>query len=221
MFTAVIYATMLPMSTSRRYHHGDLRAALLTATRNVLADVGLEGLSLREVSRIAGVSHAAAYNHFADKGALLQAVVAAAFERLGAELRQARDRAAPRDAYGVLIEIGIAYVRFAYLNRADFRIMFRPELCGAVDPAEARRNEEAYSILVETVEACQAGATVVPGSPAPLVLAAWSMVHGLASLIVDGPDPNLAPTLEAAETLARQCAGLLGSGLRRAAPAAP
>jgi len=200
------------MSTSRAYHHGDLRAALLASTRELLADVGVEGLSLREVSRMTGVSHAAAYNHFRDKASLMRAVVDAAFIRLTSEL--ARARAAAKDPFESLQRIGVAYVRFAYRNPAEFRIMFRPELCGvAAAPQAQPETGNAYGVLVEAVRACQAAGAIAPGPSEPVVLAAWSMVHGLASLIVDGPDPALAPTIAAAEKIARQCTDALRDGL--------
>ena len=199
------------MSTSRAYHHGDLRAALLEKARTVLAAEGVEGLSLREVARQAGVSHAAVYNHFRDKAGLVGAVVDAAFVRLATDL--ARARASTSDPFDALQREGVAYVRFAYRNKADFKIMFRPELCGLAAQEQPQKKSAAYEILVETVRACQAAGSIAPGPPEPAVLAAWSIVHGLSSLIVDGPDPALAPTLASAEKLARQCGDVLRYGL--------
>jgi len=199
------------MSTSRAYHHGDLRATLLETTRALIAEVGVEGLSLREVSRLAGVSHAAAYNHFRDKASLVRAVVDAAFVRFAKEL--ARARSSTSDPFEALQRIGVAYVRFAYRNAAEFRIMFRPELCGFLSPDVPNDNDDAYRVLVEAVRTCQTSGAIAPGPSEPLVLVAWSMVHGLSSLIVDGPDPNLAPTLVSAEKLARQCGDALRYGL--------
>lgn len=211
MLTVVTYATIWAMSTSRPYHHGDLRETLLQTTRALLADVGVEGLSLREVSRLSGVSHTAAYNHFRDKASLVRAVVEAAFVRLATDL--ARARASTTDPFVALQRIGVAYVRFAYRNRAEFRIMFRPELCGVASADKATRNGNAYTVLVETIRTCQASGAIPPGPSEPIALAAWSMVHGLSSLIVDGPDPTIAPTLAAAEKRARQCGDALRFGL--------
>ena len=203
------------MSTSRTYHHGALRDALLETTRTLLADVGADGLSLREVSRRAGVSHAAAYNHFRDKAALVRAVVEAAFARLVVEMAEARDRA--REPRAALRAIGLAYVRFAYRFPAEFRIMFRPELF-AHDDEKADGGGRAHAILVEAVEACQRAGAIDPGPVGPPVLAAWAVVHGLASLIIDGPDPGIAPTLADAEALARSCLATMASGLETRAP---
>jgi AcrR family transcriptional regulator len=199
------------MSTSHAYHHGNLRAALLETTRAILAEGGVEGLSLREVSRRTGVSHAAAYNHFRDKASLVRAVVDGAFQRLAADMRGARSGTS--DRFEALRRIGVAYVRFAYQNRTDFKIMFRPELCAMRESQQTRDEDDGYRLLVEAIAECQAAGAIAPGPAEPLVLAAWSMVHGLSSLIVDGPDPSLAPNLIAAETLARTCIDALIHGL--------
>src|SRR5271165_5831849 len=113
----------------RAYHHGDLRRALLHAAEDVLATEGLNGLTLREVARKAGVSHNAPYNHFADKAALIAAVVEDAFKLFGHSLRQAYDET-PGTPLDKVMALGSAYVRFAVDHPPLFRIMFRPELCG-------------------------------------------------------------------------------------------
>jgi AcrR family transcriptional regulator len=202
---------MLPLSTSSRYHHGDLRAALLAATGDLLVESGVEALSLREVSRRAGVSHAAAYNHFRDKAALLRAFVAAAFTAFAADLRTARDAAS--DPLDSLVEIGVAYVLFAYRHPAQFRLMFRPELVGPIadDPGE-EAIRGSYAVLVEAIARARA-AGAIAGDPDALVLAAWSTVHGLSAIIVDGPDSGLGQDEREVERLARSTLAVLAAGL--------
>lgn len=187
-----------------------MRSALIATTRALLAEAGPEGLSLREISRRTGVSHAAAYNHFRDKGALLGAIVDAAFERIAAELRAAR--ATTDDPTSAFQAVGVAYVRFAYQNAAEFRIMFRPELCGRLSPPTP--DDAAYGVLVACIEAAQAAGVMVREPIPQLAFAAWSMVHGVASLILDGPDTTLAPDLATAELLARSCVATLAEGFR-------
>jgi AcrR family transcriptional regulator len=183
------------------YHHGDLRATLLATVDEVLAEHGPDGLSLREVSRRAGVSHAAAYKHFADKAELLSVYVDAAFGAFEETLEAARTRArSPREA---LIAIGVAYVRFAWKRPAAFRLMFRPEFTGARIGDRRSAVTRTYDVLVETVAAAQAAGALKPGPLDIQVLAAWSMVHGLAKIILDGPDTNRVATASAAGTLAR------------------
>jgi AcrR family transcriptional regulator len=190
------------VSTSRAtYHHGDLRATLLATVDEVLAEHGPDGLSLREVSRRAGVSHAAAYKHFADKAELLGVYVDAAFGAFEKTLEAARTRArSPREA---LIAIGVAYVRFAWKRPAAFRLMFRPEFSGARIGDHHSAVTRTHDVLVETVAAAQAAGALKPGPLDIQVLAAWSMVHGLAKIILDGPDTNRVANASAAGTLAR------------------
>src|SRR4051812_2962342 len=95
-----------------RYHHGDLRAALLAQAEETLRVSGVDGLSLRELARTVGVSHGAPRRHFEDKTALLEALVAEGFHRLGAALSTAA-RADGRNFVATLNDVAVAYVRFA------------------------------------------------------------------------------------------------------------
>ena len=192
---------MLPLSTSN-YHHGDLRSALLSATAALLDDVGVEALSLREVSRRAGVSHAAAYNHFRDRAALLRAFVDAAFADFAAALFRARDAA--DDPLDALRRIGIAYVVFAHENRARFKLMFRPELTGLRTPDDPA-GSPAFDVLVEGIDAALRAGRIA-GDPETLVRASWAIVHGLAALVVDGPTASFP---KSSAGIARMTGGVL------------
>jgi AcrR family transcriptional regulator len=166
------------MSTSdRAYHHGDLPAALIAAARELLAEDGSEALSLRAVARRAGVSAMAPYRHFPDKEALLAAVAADGFREFTVAL-EAADSRAPADQ--ALVEQGVAYVGFACAHPALFRLMFGPPRQG-MHPALKHDEAQAHGVLA---------ARVAAETAAPLrqsrTLACWSVVHGLASLIIDG-----------------------------------
>ena len=114
--------------TRDRYHHGDLRRALLAAAVEAIDEVGPTAMSLRDVARRAGVSHAAPAHHFGDKAGLLTALAAEGFRRLADELdRTARET-------GSFLEVGVAYVRFAVTHPAHFAVMFRPDLHDTDDP---------------------------------------------------------------------------------------
>jgi len=174
---------------SRGYHHGDLRAALVTAARAILEEGGLDGLSLRAVARRAGVSQAAPYHHFADKTALMAAVAAQGFEELAAAMRGRM--AAESDPQERLDATGVGYVLFAVGNPALFQLMFQGgKDLFQTDPALAAAGEKAYAVLEEAVAARDAAA----GSDDPPGIAqtaAWSMVHGLSKLILEvGLDPR-------------------------------
>jgi AcrR family transcriptional regulator len=176
----------MPRKAPAPYHHGDLRRVLLDASLALIDAQGVAAWSLREVAREAGVSHNAPYHHFADKGALLAAIAEEGFAELGREIRSARALGA--DPAARLAACGIAYVRFALQSAATFRVMFRPELCtSSTNTPVEKTSEPAFQALVETVVECQAAGLWPPGDPMPLVLTAWSAVHGLASLWLDGP----------------------------------
>jgi AcrR family transcriptional regulator len=182
---------MAGMSTTSRagdgprpYHHGDLRRVLLDTAVEALQESGPAALSLRDLARRAGVSHAAPAYHFGDKAGLLTAVAADGFRRLAAVLRDTYQ------ATGSFLEVGAAYVRFAVSHRPHFEVMFRPELYRPDDPELASAREAARSMLYPPA----ADTAGNPGGTDDLraAVAAWSLVHGLATLWLDG---NLPPQL--------------------------
>ncbi|MDQ0378488.1 TetR/AcrR family transcriptional regulator [Amycolatopsis thermophila] len=173
------------------YHHGDLRRAILTAAAEAITEHGATALSLRDVARRAGVSHAAPVHHFGDKAGVLTALAAEGFALLADAL------AARRDAG--LVETGVAYVRFAVAHRAHFDVMFRPDLHRPDDPALAAAQRRAGDVLAAAVR------PVAEGQLAQV--AAWSLVHGFASLWITGALP--AEVTEDLESSARSVAGML------------
>jgi len=176
------------------YHHGQLRQALLDAALQLLTQRGIDHLTLREVARQAGVSHAAPYHHFADKSALIEAVVVESFHAFATALRESATPSG--SALDNLIALGKAYVRFAEEHSASFRLMYRPELrqpslsegqehsgmSSVIDKAAL----EAYHVLAERIRACQEAGFIPVGSLTPFTLTAWSTVHGVAVLLLDG-----------------------------------
>jgi AcrR family transcriptional regulator len=132
--------TPLASKDARPYHHGDLPRVLLDTAVQAIAEVGPAAVSLRDLARRAGVSHAAPAYHFGDKAGLLTAVAADGFERLTATLREAYQTT------GSFLEVGVAYVRFAVTHRAHFEVMFRPELYRTDDPKLVRARDAARSL---------------------------------------------------------------------------
>ena len=174
------------MSKRTAYHHGDLRSALLQASLELIDESGIGALSLREVARKAGVSHNAFYLHFKDRGSLLAALVEDGFAVLAEEMVQAR--AAAPDARTRLEACGLAYIRFALASPARFKLMFRPELTGPdAEAAVAQSSTGALETLTTAIIEAQASGLAPAGDPKPLVLTCWAAVHGLASLLLDGP----------------------------------
>jgi AcrR family transcriptional regulator len=167
------------------YHHGDLRRSLMDAALAIVAEGGVSSLSLREAARRAGVSSAAPYHHFASLEALAEALCDEGFEALAAAGVEAL-AAAGSDAGDRLGALGRSYVRFARSHPAHFRLMFS----GPSNPAhklDAERPLASFEQLVSAVREAQAQRLAPPGDPTPLVLLAWTVVHGLATLSIDGP----------------------------------
>jgi AcrR family transcriptional regulator len=198
----------------RPYHHGDLRRALIEAALDLIASEGPRAISLREVARRAGVTHAAPYRHFPSREALLAAVAEEGFHALrGAMLDRMQD--ADSDSLARLQASGIAYVRFAVDHPSHFRVMFGAELVGQDSyPKLTEAGRAAYAVLVEAIEACQKAGVVREAASAELSLSAWALVHGLAMLLVDGQLRDAVPDSQAAEELARLTTSALQVGLR-------
>jgi len=185
----------------RPYHHGDLRAALLAAAAGWLDEQGAQALTLRELARAAGVSHAAPYHHFASRDELLAGVAELAFDRLVDALAAA---AGATDAGHALLDIGEAYVREALAHPAQFRLMFGPLLARKAEhPGLQRAAERAFLVLLE------AATRFAPERGLEIALAGWSLSHGAANLAIDGAFGGLPLTAAQARQLARLDAGAL------------
>lgn len=192
-----------PFTRKRRsYHHGDLRRALVNAAVSLLTKTQRWDFSLREVARCAGVSHNAPYSHFASKRELLAAVAVKGYEILRARVLTAqRGKTKPADALKAIL---IAYLRFGTGNPAQYRLMFGPTLQGqdAGLPSEViRAFASAEAVLREVLKRGSEDRTfkIPQNDPAALemgAIGAWSLVHGLAMLYIDG-----LATLETAQTI--------------------
>ncbi|MEU6670131.1 TetR/AcrR family transcriptional regulator [Streptomyces sp. NPDC046727] len=165
-------STKSPAGPQRPYHHGDLRRAVLAAALDVIAADGPSALSLRDLARRAGVSHAAPAHHFKDRTGLLTAIAAEGYGLLAQALRDASD----------LREAGVRYVRFAREHPAHFQVMFSPGLLRADDL-------ELGTARALAADALRAAVTAVdPGDRGPdarlASVAAWSLAHGFATLLL-------------------------------------
>jgi AcrR family transcriptional regulator len=210
-------AEMLPAAAPRparprvkptgRYHHGDLRGALLDAAEWLLARRGAESLTLRDVARRAGVSHAAPYHHFAGLAELLAALAERSFAQLGAAMQAGVD-AHPGDARAQLTAIAAAYVDFARQRPARFRLMFGPVLASrSRHPSLQRAADATFAVLL-------AAATRFDPAAGPLLaLSGWSLAHGVSHLDLDGAFAGLpldGPLPDATMLVGLMCERLLG-----------
>jgi AcrR family transcriptional regulator len=170
------------------YHHGDLRQALVDAAIQLLREGGVSALTLRAAARKAGVSQAAPYRHFADHADLLAAVAADGFERLReAVIQSARSATSPREG---LRGLARAYVRFGVKHPAEYRVMFGADTAGhGRFPALDSQSSSVYQILVDGIVGLQELGLVRSGDPMAIALTAWSTMHGLVMLVLDGRGP--------------------------------
>lgn len=176
-------------SASKRSHgEGDLRARVLAAAVELIEKDGLAGLSMREVARLAGVSHQAPYHHFTDREAILAGIAEEGFSRLGEALRVAVSDADGASAPARTERAGHAYVHFALTHPAHFRVMFRADFVDMDRFPEAVRVADAsFESLPTLVGALRhAGLEPEPSLDAHVALH-WSVCHGLACLLLDGP----------------------------------
>ncbi|MGW0331185.1 TetR/AcrR family transcriptional regulator [Streptomyces sp. NPDC003011] len=180
---------MAPTETKhgdRAYHHGDLRRTILTAALDVIAADGPSALSLRDLARRAGVSHAAPAHHFKDRTGLLTAIAAEGFGLLAGTVREAAD----------LKDAGVRYVRFARDHPAHFAVMFAPGLLRPDDLELTTARALATDALRDAVSAVRSADFGIDARLAGV--AAWSLAHGFATLLlghnldgaVGGQDPE-------------------------------
>lgn len=193
------------------YHHGDLRKALLVAAEEELTEKGIEGFSLRGVAKRAGVSHAAPAHHFRDTGDMLTALATIAFERLttSMKIRQAEAAPTPRAQF---IASGVGYIEFAIANRALFMLMFGSDRPDAENAALECHATGAFMVLVDAVRDLMGRDPMTDEAGLLDIAAAWSLVHGVANLLIAGRIGFLKPMLE------RDFRGTLETLIARVAP---
>lgn len=199
----------------KAYHHGDLRNALIQAGLELLAEEGARELDLRKVARRAGVSHAAPYRHFADKQALIAAINEEGFHRL-AERIQTTLRETPDEPFEQLLGVARAYVGFARENPWLMREMFsgltiEREIFTDLQAA----SKSVYHFYVEVVRRGQERGKVAEGDPTALAGVLWSVLHGLAMLIIENQMRPYADGAEGAERVTRYTIEMLYKGFAR------
>ena len=156
----------------RSYHHGNLRGPLLEEALRIIEAKGPSALSLRELARRLGVSHAAPAHHFPDKTALLTAIAADGYEKLAQELEVSKDKG--------FLETGLAYVRFTVSHPGHIKVMFEPSLYReedeALQVAKSRASRELFG----------SAAAVASEDARRIGLAGWCLMHGFATLWLNG-----------------------------------
>jgi AcrR family transcriptional regulator len=173
------------------YHHGDLRAVILAQAADLVAERGADGISLRELARAAGVSHAAPAHHFTDRRGLFTALATEGFQLLAAALTEARPQ---------FIDAAKAYVRFALDHPGHYEVMFDKSLYDDTDAELVAASSAAGAELnrgVGTLADPKAAA-----DPSGAALAAWSLVHGFSMLWLNDAIDTAGDPIAKVESLA-------------------
>jgi AcrR family transcriptional regulator len=180
-------ASVPPLPARNSYHHGDLRRTLLDAALSEVARNGTAHLSLRALARAVGVSNAAPAHHFKDKSGVFTAIAVEGFELLYATQLRASQGV---DASETLLPLAINYVSFAIEHPSHFEVMWRDDLYDATDPALVTVRTSVFAVFYASVASGLGKAA--PDEHRGAVVAAWSIVHGFATLWLSG---NLSPLL--------------------------
>ena len=184
----------------------DLRSELLRTSRELLDESGPSALSMREVARRAGCTHQAPYHYFANREAILAALVCEGFDELADRLAVAYDGLGDADLHAVLVASGNAYVEFALRHPGVFRVMFRPDVCDPERfPEVVQAGQRARRELARLAKAVMGD-----GAQVEAEVLIWSGVHGLASLLLDGPLAGEFSSTEDRIDFARGVVGLAG-----------
>ncbi len=183
-------------SSSRRYHHGNLAEALITATVEIIEERGAEHVSVREAAKRAGVSPGAPFRHFRSKTALLTAVAEQAMDRLTAAVAEAQSKVDGADPVGAFEAIGKGYLEWALANPTHFQIISSRTLID-FDASDRLRdqNEAIRRKMTDLLAQTQQQGRLAPNADLDhLVLAARAFVYGLARMVIDGHFPHWHPS---------------------------
>jgi AcrR family transcriptional regulator len=211
-----------------RYHHGDLANALTGAATELARSGGPEAVVLREAARKVGVSATAAYRHFEGRGELIHAVKELALVELAARMQDELTASEPvpdppAEALRRLRALGSGYIRFALAEPGLFRTAFcRSDMPGMESKPMDMLGTRSFQMLVETLDTLVGCGWIPPDRRPYLELAAWSTVHGVAELLLDGPLRLLPPDQQEAaiqRTLDLVTDGIAALAGRAAGPA--
>jgi AcrR family transcriptional regulator len=194
------------------YHHGELREALIRATRELVEQRGAENFTLADACRVAGVTTAAPYRHFRGKQEILEEIATRGFEELGNRTTAILARKGEGTLEGI-VAMGQAYIAFAVEETAVFRLMFgqQPSLKKAEHVLEATHT--CFSKLIGQV-ALYCKRNKVRGDAQQIALRLWTFVHGAASLLIDQDYDAIAPNIDVNQLIAGATPGLLAASPR-------
>jgi AcrR family transcriptional regulator len=177
------------IATNNNYHHGDLKTALLKAAKRLIADQGIEALSLRSIATEVGVSHMAPYAHFKNKSELLKSIAADGFKKLSHNLQSIHME--PDQSDNLVLDYGVAYIEFAISNPQLYKLMLgqsNPEQSKEIKPNSASdkilydASRKTYLLLRDCFKINEIDEKIINIQ----AQGAWAFVHGIASLLITG-----------------------------------
>jgi AcrR family transcriptional regulator len=168
--------------------HGDVRRLVLDAAIAIIELEGAESLSMREVARRAGVSHQAPYHYFGDRSGIFAAISEEGFAGLAQAFRDVRETEMPAAKAGF-----IAYLNFSRQHVGHFRVMFRNDICGVASHALTQTAADSAFEELRLMVSRITGPEIDPNKAFAFAATLWSLSHGLATLVIDGPLPNKVP----------------------------
>ena len=168
--------------------HGDVRRLVLDAAIAIIELEGAESLSMREVARRAGVSHQAPYHYFGDRSGIFAAISEEGFTGLAQAFRDVHETEMPAAKAGF-----IAYLNFAREHVGHFRVMFRNDICGVATHALTQTAADSAFEELRLMVSRITGSEIDPNKAFTFAAMLWSLSHGLATLVIDGPLPNKVP----------------------------
>ena len=190
-----------------------LREKVIKAAVKYVADNGPDGLSFRQIAADAGVSHQAPYHHFGDRSAIFGEIALEGFRKFAAVM--GAPARADEDSENC-VRLCERYVDFAIANKGHFRVMFRADLCQMHDSPETQKAaDDAFATLLEAVSEMVGDSASIEEIRVQAT-AMWSLAHGLATLIIDGPLENKIGKVSDRRALVRSVAQRAAEGLRRA-----
>ena len=168
--------------------HGDVRRLVLDAAIAIIELEGAESLSMREVARRAGVSHQAPYHYFSDRSGIFAAISEEGFAGLAQAFRDVHETEMPAAKAGF-----IAYLNFSRQHVGHFRVMFRNDICGVATHALTQTAADSAFEELRLMVSRITGPEIDPNKAFTFAAMLWSLSHGLATLVIDGPLPNKVP----------------------------
>ena len=184
--TVKLYCEVMVPAPSEQ--HGDVRRLVLDAAIAIIELEGAESLSMREVARRAGVSHQAPYHYFGDRSGIFAAISEEGFTGLAQAFRDVHETEMPATKAGF-----IAYLNFAREHVGHFRVMFRNDICGVATHALTQTAADSAFDELRLMVSRITGPEIDPNKAFTFAAMLWSLSHGLATLVIDGPLPNKVP----------------------------